>query len=92
LRKAHAWVRWHLEAAEFHQTQTTCGTVGRAELVVAVLGAVGVAGHVDQAVAQQAVSEPWRRRVACAWRSNLVQRDFQLLKAVVAGFVDARGL
>ncbi len=56
------------------------------------LGAVGVAGDVDEQVAEQAVDQPRRRRVARARRRHLLQGDFQLVERVVPGLVDARGL
>jgi hypothetical protein len=61
----HLRVRRHLEAAELDQAQAARGAVGRIQLVDAELGAVGVAGHVDQQVAQQPVDQPGRRRVPC---------------------------
>ena len=66
--------------------------VGRIELVDADLGAVGVAGDIDQQVAQQPVDQPGQRRRALAGRGHLRQRDLQLVERVVARLVDARRL
>ena len=66
------------------------GRVGRVELVDAELGAVRVAGDVDQQVAEQAVDEPRLRRPRP--RGSLLEGDLQLVEAVVARLVDARRL
>ena len=84
-------MRRHLEAAEFHQAQPPGRTVGRVELVDADLGAVRVAGDVDQQVAEDAVHQP-RRDVARVARRNFVEGDFQFVQRVEARFVDARRL
>src|SRR5262249_1327190 len=54
LRQAHARVRRHFERAELHQAQPPGWTVGREQFVDAELGAVGIAGHVDEKIAKQA--------------------------------------
>ena len=64
LREAHARVRRHLEGAQLEQAEAAGGAVGRVQLVDAELGAVRVAGDVDQQVAEQAVDQPGRRRLA----------------------------
>jgi hypothetical protein len=51
-------VRRHLEAAELDQAQPAGRAVGREQLVDADFGAVGVAGDVDQQVAEQPVDQP----------------------------------
>ena len=84
---AHARMRRHLERAELDQPEAPGRAVGRVELVDADLGAVRVAGHVDQQVAEDAVDEPWRyaalRRVG-----DLLQRDFHLEERFVTRFVE----
>ena len=92
LRQRHARVGGHLEAAELDEAEAAGRAVGRIELVDADLGAVGVAGDVDEQVPEQAVDEPRRRGVALAGRWHLRERDFELVERVVAGLVDARGL
>ena len=67
------------------------GAVGRVQLVDAELGAVGVAGDVDQQVAEQAVDQP-RRRSRRPARRHLREGDLQLVERVVARLVDARRL
>ena len=62
LRQAHARVRRHLERAQLEQPLPPAGAVGAEELVDAQLGAVGVAGDVDQQVAEDAIDQPRRRR------------------------------
>jgi hypothetical protein len=54
----------HLEGAHLEQAEAAGGAVRRVQLVDAELGAVGVAGDVDQQVAQQAVDEPRRHGLA----------------------------
>ena len=63
LREAHALVRRHLEGAHLEQPEAAGVAVGREHLVDAELGAMRVAGGVDQQVAEQAVDEPRRRRL-----------------------------
>src|SRR5262249_11758799 len=46
LGQAHAWVRWHLEGAQLHQTKTAHGAFRRIKFVDADLSAVGVASDV----------------------------------------------
>ncbi len=92
LGERHARVGRHLEAAELDEAEAAGGAVGRVELVDADLGAVGVAGDVDEQVAQQPVHEPGRGRFALAGRRDLGQRHLELVERVVARLVDARGL
>ena len=92
LGQAHARVRRHLEAAEFQQAQPSRRPVRRIEFVDADLGAVGVAGHIGQEVAQQPVDQPGRRRGLAAWLRNLPQRNVQFVERVVPRLVDARRL
>ena len=63
LRERHARVRRHLEGAHLEQAEAAGRAVGRIELVDAELGAVRVAGRIDQQIAEQAVDQP-RRAVA----------------------------
>ncbi len=60
LRQAHPRMRRHLERAELDQAQPAGRAVGRIELVDADLGAVRVAGDVDQQIAEQAIDQPQR--------------------------------
>jgi hypothetical protein len=89
LRQAHARVRRHLEGAELHQALAAAGGVRRVELVDAELGAMGVAGHVHQEVAQHPVHDPGLRH---APRGHLLEGDGELVEAVVAGLIHARRL
>ena len=92
LGERHPRVGGHLEAAELDEAEAAGGAVGGVELVDADLGAVGVAGDVDEQVAQQAVDQPRGGGVAGARRRHLGERDLELVERVVAGLVDARGL
>ena len=56
------------------------GAVGAVELVDAQLGAVGVAGDVDQQVAEDAIDQPGRRRRPRV--GDLRERELQLVDAV----------
>ena len=62
LRQAHARVRRHLERAEFDEAEPAGRPVGREQLVDADFGAMGVAGDVDQEIAEQPIDEPRPRR------------------------------
>ena len=55
---------------------------------------MGVAGHVNQNIAQSAVYQPRRHLVAMqlAVFVDLFDGDFQLIQLVIAGFVNPRGL
>ena len=68
------------------------GAVGGIELVDADFRPMRVAGHVGEDVAQQAVEQPWPRRLALARLRDLRQRDLELVEAVVARLVDPRRL
>ncbi len=92
LREVHAGVGRHLEAAEFDEAEAAGRAIGGIELVDADFAAVGVAGDIDEEIAEQAVGEPGERRGALAGSGHLGKRDLELVEAVVAGFVDARGL
>ena len=76
LRQAHARVRRHLEGAQLQQAQAPRRAVRREELVDAELGAVGVAGDVDEQVAQGAVHQPGRHvaRFRCGRRTRYTCR------------------
>ena len=65
LRETHLIVRRHLEVAHFQQAEAAGGAVRAVELVDAELGAVRVAGGIDQQVAERAVHIPRQRRVRC---------------------------
>ena len=66
------------------------GAVGRIELVDADFGAMGVAGDVDEQVAEQPVDEPERRAPRRAAGSG--ERDLQFVELVVARLVEPRRL
>ncbi len=89
LCQAHPRVRRHLETAEFDQAQPAGGRVGREQLVDAELGAMRVAGQVDQQVAQHAVDNP---RLSGFFARQLRQRRLQLVDRLVPAFVGTRGL
>ena len=70
LRRRHADVGRHLEGAQLDEALPARGALGGEELVDADLGAVRVAGDVDEEVAEEHVREPRRRRrrVLCVRR------------------------
>lgn len=82
-------MRRHFEGAQLEQAAPAGSAVGRIELVDAELGAMRVAGDVDQHVAEDAVDQPGRRPTLALQR---LEGDFQLVGGVVAAFVDARVL
>ena len=90
LREAHALVRRHLEGAHLEQAQPAGVAVGREHLVDAELGAMRVAGGVDEQVAEQAVDDPRRHRLRR--RRQLLERELELVQRIVARLVDARRL
>ncbi len=91
LREAHPGVRRHLEGAELDEAEPARGAVGRPELVDADLGAMRVAGDVDEQVAEQPVHHPGPD-VGLARARHLAQRDLHLVEPVMPGLVDARRL
>ena len=73
LRQAHARVRRHLERAHLEQAAPPRRAVGRIQLVDAELGAMRVAGDVDQQVPEQRdrpATAPAAARVAAAARTR----------------------
>ncbi len=92
LGKRHAGIRRHFKTAEFHKAKTARRAIGRKQLVDADFRAVGVAGDIDQKIAEQTVDQPRQGRHAFAGRRHLGHGDFQLVHAVVARFIDARRL
>ena len=91
LREAHPRVRRHLEGAELDQAEPAGRAVGRVQLVDADLGAMRVAGDVDQQVAEDPVDQPGRQ-VAVAAVGDLREARSRARRAVVARLVDARRL
>ena len=92
LREAHARIGRHLEGAELDEAEPAGRPVRREQLVDADLGAMGVAGDVDQEIAQQPVDQPRPRRFALTRRRHLRERDLELVEQVVPRLVDARRL
>ena len=95
LREAHARVRRHLEGAHLEQAEAAGRAVGRVQLVDAELGAVRVAGDVDQQVAQQRdrpATAARRRPWTVGGAASSAKRDLELVDRVVARLVDARRL
>ena len=73
-------MRRHLERAELDQAEPARRPVRRVQLVDAELGAVRVAGHVDQQIAEQPVDEP-RRRGCDRLIGTCCERDLELVAA-----------
>ncbi len=71
-------MRRHLEGTQLEQSLAARCRVRGVQLVDAELGAVGVAGDVDQQVAQHPVHQPGRR--ALRRGRELFERDFQLVE------------
>ena len=61
LGETHAGVRRHLESAKFDQAEAPGRAVRGIELVDADFRAMGVAGNVDQQIAEQPVHQPERK-------------------------------
>ncbi len=92
LRQVHSCVRGHLEAAEFHKSQPARGAVRGVQLIDADFCPVGVAGHVGQKVAQQAIYQPRLGRVALARGRDHGEGDVEFVEGVVTRLVDPRRL
>ena len=93
LHQAHVRVRRHFEGTQLQQPQAAGGPIGRVHLVDAELAAVGVAGDVDQQVAQAAVDQPRRHLLLLGKLPfQLGEGDLDLVDLVVARLVDARRL
>ena len=84
----------HFETAELQQAEASGRTIRRIELVDAELGAMGVAGQIDQQVAQQPIDQPRLQGLFAGLESieHLLEGDFQFIDALVTGFVNARRL
>ncbi len=87
LGQAHAGMGRHLEGAELDQAEPAGRTVRAVELVDADLGTMGVAGDVDQQIAQNPVDQPGRHRRAVRCR-DLGQRQLELVELVLARLVE----
>ena len=92
LGERHARIGRHFETAELHQPKPPGRAIGGIELVDANFGPVGIAGDIDQQIAEQAVGQPGQRRGAFVWRRYLRHGSFELIETVVAGLIQARGL
>ena len=94
LQQAHLGVRRHLEAAHLEQAQAAAGRVGGIELVDAELGAMGVAGDIDQQIAQQPVDQPGRAGLHTLrlQPGELAEGNLELANRVEPRLVDARRL
>ena len=86
-------MRRHFEGAQFHQTQAAGRAIGRIKFVDAELAAMGIARHIDEQIAQDAVDEPGRHDAAIArLLTQLLERELDFVNLIVARFVDARRL
>ncbi len=92
LGETHARIGRHLERAEFDKAQSAGRTVRRKQFVDANLGAMGVAGDVDQNVAEQAIDQPRRHWFGATRRRHFGNGDFELVEQILARLVDARRL
>ena len=89
LREAHLRMRGHLERAQLHEPLPAAARFRRVQLVDAELGAVRVAGAIDQEVAKHAIDQPRRRRSGLG---HLRERNLELVQRIVPPLVDARML
>ena len=87
LGQAHAGIGRHLEGAELDEAQPAGGAVGREQLVDADFGAVGVAGDIDQEIAEQPVDQPRRTRRVLA--GHLAERDLAFVQHVLPRLIEA---
>src|SRR5208282_4318321 len=89
LRQAHACVGRHLEGAQLQQPQSPAAAVRRVEFVDAELGAVRVAGGVNEQVAEESVREPGRAARALG---HLPESDAKFVERIISRLVNARAL
>ena len=87
-------MRRHFEGAKLKQPQPAVRPGWGVEFVDAKFGSVGVAGQVNQEIAQQPVDQPRRFAFHAGSRlfRHLLKGDFQFVKVIVARFVDPRRL
>ncbi len=87
-------MRRHLEGAKLEDAEASRGGPRRVELVDRELGAVRVAGEVDEEVAQDPVDEPRLlvRLARLELSFELLEGDLQLVERVGARLVHARAL
>jgi len=83
-------MRRHLERAQLEQAEAAGRGFGRVELVDAELGAVRVAGQVDEQVPQHAIDQPRLGFLSGTW--ELRERQLQLVQLRIAALVNARVL
>src|SRR5215831_15509353 len=91
LAEAHARVRRHLEGAELDESEPAVRPVGSVELVDGELGAVRVAGEIDEQVPQQPIDQPGSLALLRLGEHalHLLEGDVELVEGVVPGLVDA---
>jgi len=65
--------------------------IWRAEFIDADFSAVGVAGDVDQQIAEQSIDEPWSDPAGAGFR-DLFKGGFKFVEGVASAFVDSRSL
>ena len=85
--QADPHMRGHLKGAQFHQPPLAAGSVGGKELVDAEFCPVGVAGQIDQQVAEHPIDKP--RGTLRPRGPQFLQRDLQFVEAFMTGLVDA---
>ena len=97
-------MRRHFKGAKFEQAQAPGRTIGRIQFVDGKFRTVGVAGEVNQKVAQQSIHQPglvgfFAAFVFCRFQCGISQRhvhllegDFELVERVVPRFIHARAL
>ncbi|MNP52339.1 hypothetical protein D3C76_1467270 [compost metagenome] len=78
-------MRRHLESPQLQQAQAPGRAIRRIQLVDAEFGAMGVAGHINQQVAQQSVHLP--RCAGLTRLGHLREGNFQFVQRVVARLI-----
>src|SRR6185436_8634329 len=85
----HARMRRHLEGPQLDQTKSSAAAVRRIKFIDAELRAMGVAGHVDEQVTEDAIDQPWR---GVAIFGKLAKSGFDFVERIVPSLVDSRML
>ena len=91
LGQRHARVRRHFEGAHFQEPQATGSRIRRIQFVDTEFGAMGIAGRIDQQVAQDAIEFPRRAGAGILAHQALDcgKRNLDFIDRIVARLVNA---
>src|ERR1051325_9321626 len=84
LGQAHAGMRWHFKSPQFDQAKPSAAAVGGVKFINTEFGAMGVARHIDEQMAEEAIDQPGRD---LAFFRNLPKSRLDLVKRFVPIFI-----